>query len=230
MDTTALILAPHPDDAELAMGGTIAKLIERGVRVVVADLTDGEPTPHGSPEIRAVETAAASQVLGITERRNLGLKNREIFDTVEARRIVATVIREVRPTLLFVPYWEDAHPDHVQACALCEAARFYAKFVKTDLPGLPWYPRKMLHYFSTHLRVRMSPTFVFDVTGYLDRKIDSITAYASQFVAHSGNQSRIEAIRREAMYWGDQTGVEAAEPFTCRETIRLSDETALFGV
>jgi bacillithiol biosynthesis deacetylase BshB1 len=230
MESVALIVAAHPDDAEIAMGGTIAALVASGVRVIVADLTDGEPTPHGTPEIRAQESAEASRILGISDRRLLTLKNREVFDTVENRKIVASLIREVRPNILFGPYWEDAHPDHVRACALVEAARFYSKFVKSDLPYEPWYPRKHLHYFSTHSKVRFSPSFVFDISGKLETKIGAIRAYASQFVAHQGNQKRLDEIRTEAMYWGSQVGVQAAEPFVCREVIKVESASGLFSL
>jgi bacillithiol biosynthesis deacetylase BshB1 len=230
MEPVALIVSPHPDDAEIAMGGTIAALVASGVRVVVADLTNGEPTPHGSPEIRARESAEASRILGISDRRLLTLKNREVFDTVDNRKIVASLIREVKPNILFGPYWEDVHPDHVQACALVEAARFYAKFVKSDLQHEPWYPQKHLHYFSTHIKVRVSPSFVFDISGQLNTKMDAIYAYASQFVTHQGNQKRLEEIRTEAVYWGHQVGAQAAEPFVCREVVKVMTAPALFAL
>src|SRR5438309_288911 len=130
-----LVIAPHPDDAELGVGGTILLLKAQGARVGVLDLTDGEPTPHGSPETRGRETQAATAVLGIDWRGNLGLSNRSLVADLEARRRLAGVIRQQRPRYLFAPYWEDAHPDHVAASALADAARFSAKLTKTDLPG-----------------------------------------------------------------------------------------------
>src|SRR5689334_8560941 len=117
-----LIIAPHPDDAELGAAGAILKLKAEGRRVGVLDLTDGEPTPHGSPEIRARETAAASEVLGLDWRENLGLPNRRLEATLEARHKLAAVIRRERPRWLLAPYWVDAHPDHVAATQLIEAA------------------------------------------------------------------------------------------------------------
>lgn len=230
MEPVALILSPHPDDAEIAMGGTIASLIQQGARVVVADLSDGEPTPHGSVELRQREAAAASQILGITERRQLALKNREIFDTVENRKIVASLIREVRPQLLFGPYGDDVHPDHVQAAALVESARFYAKFVKSDMPYDPWYPRKHLQFLSTHIKVRFAPSFIFDISAHLDAKMDSIRAYRSQFVEHQANQKRLEEIRTDALYWGHQVGVAAGEPFVCRELTKIATADGMFGL
>src|SRR5260370_34282121 len=121
-----LVIAPHPDDAELGVGGTILVLKAQGSRVGVLDLTDGEPTPHGSPEIRRRETEAATAVLGLDWRGNLGLSNRSLVADLEARRRLATVLREVRPRYLFAPYWQDAHPDHGAASALVDAARFWA--------------------------------------------------------------------------------------------------------
>jgi bacillithiol biosynthesis deacetylase BshB1 len=230
MEPVVLIIAAHPDDAEIAMGGTILSLINQGVRVVVVDLTDGEPTPHGSVEIRAREAARASKILGITERRQLDLRNREVFDTVENRKKVAAVIREIQPTILFGPYWEDVHPDHVQAAALVEAARFYAKFVKSDLPHAPWYPSKHLHFFSTHIRVKFTPSFVFDISPYLETKLASVAAYESQFVVHTKNAARLDAIRHEALYWGSQVGTGAGEPFVCKESLKISTASALFNL
>jgi len=227
MAAVMMVVAPHPDDAELGMGGTIAAMITSGSRVIVVDLSDGEPTPHGSLEIRARETAAASKVLGITDRIQLGLKNREIFDTVENRKLLASKIREYKPTILFAPYWDDAHPDHIEACKLVEGARFYSKFVKGDLAGEPHYPRKLLHFFSTHIRPRFEPAFVFDINNTIDQKMKSIECYESQFKHNPKNAEIIDAIRGEASYWGRQVQSSFGEPFVCRESIRLANVSTL---
>src|SRR5262245_64853963 len=129
-DLDYLVVGTHPDDAELGMGGTILLLKAQGARVGVLDLTDGEPTPHGSLEIRRRETDAASAVLGIDWRGNLGLPNRSLVADLEARRLLAGTLRQLRPRTLLAPYWEDAHPDHVAASALVDAARFWAKLTK----------------------------------------------------------------------------------------------------
>src|SRR4051794_8659534 len=102
----ALVVAPHPDDAELGMGGTIVRLIGQGWKVGILDLTSGEPTPLGSPEIRARETAGATAALGLSWRKNLGLPNRSLEPTLLHRRSLAAAFREARPPLLFAPYWE----------------------------------------------------------------------------------------------------------------------------
>ncbi|MFN4896344.1 MAG: bacillithiol biosynthesis deacetylase BshB1 [Pseudomonadota bacterium] len=230
MEGVVLVVAPHQDDAEIGMGGTILALRKRGIRVVILDLSDGEPTPFGSVEIRAKETKAASTILGVTERILLGLKNREIFDTALNRAQVAEVIRSIKPTIVCAPYWEDAHPDHVQASALVDGARFYAKFVKTDLKNEPWYPRKQLYFFSTHMRVKLMPSFVFDISDHLDGKMAAIRAYESQFVQHPQNAARLEVIRNEAHYWGGQIGVFAGEPFVCKEHIRVLSPDSFLDV
>src|SRR3954447_12281570 len=111
----ALVFAPPPADAELGVGGTIVRLIAAGWNVGILDLTSGEPTPLGSPERRAGETAAAHRAPGAPWRKNLGRANRSLEPTLANRRALAAVFRATRPRLLFAPYGEDAHPDHVAA-------------------------------------------------------------------------------------------------------------------
>ena len=106
-----LIISPHPDDAELGVGGTIGVLKAEGASVGILDLTNGEPTPHGTPSIRGKETEEATKVLNLDYRKNLGLKNRELVSNLESRTLLAEEIRRVKPKNLFVPYWEDVHPD-----------------------------------------------------------------------------------------------------------------------
>src|SRR5204863_10044565 len=162
-----LVIACHPDDAELCCGGAILSLKAKGAKVGVLDLTNGEPTPHGSPEIRQRESDAATQLLGLDWRGNLGLANRSLQADLDARHRLAGQIRLLRPRVLFAPYWEDAHPDHVAASALVDAARFWAKLTKTDLPGEPHYPERIFYYFSVHLRPLPRPSFVLAVTPHL---------------------------------------------------------------
>jgi bacillithiol biosynthesis deacetylase BshB1 len=209
------------------MGGTMAMLRRQGWSVTLCDLTNGEPTPMGSPEIRARESARAAAILGVTERITLDLPNRYVMDTVDNRVGVAEVIRAVRPDLLFVPYWEDAHPDHVQAQQLSEAARFYGKLTKTEMSGEPHYPRRVIHFFSTHYRLHRRPSFLLDITDAFDRKMESILAYESQFNAARGNLTIVETIRNVAAYYGRLIGVPYAEPFTMREEVGLRNLDAL---
>ena len=187
-----LVIAPHPDDAELGLGGTMLLLKAQGAKVGILDLTSGEPTPFGSPEIRKRETDEASKILNLEWRGNLGLANRSLQADVEARHRLAGVIRQLRPRYLFAPYWDDAHPDHVAASALVDAARFWAKLTKTDLPGEPHYPQKIIYYLSVHLRLHAKPSFVVDITAHLETKMSCLACYHSQFIA-----GRSAGVRRE---------------------------------
>lgn len=219
-----LVVAPHPDDAELGMAGAILKLRDQGLAVGVLDLTSGEPTPFGSPAIRALETAAADEILGLAWRGNLGLPNRSLEATVANRELLAGVFRQLKPRWLFAPYWVDAHPDHVAAVELIEAARFWAKLTKTDLPGEPHHPQRIFHYFCVHLRVVEKPSFVLDISDYWERKAASIACYQSQFVTGRDAEppTFLDRLRDQAAYWGWSIGVRYGEPFHCRETIGLA--------
>lgn len=222
MGIEVMVIAAHPDDAELGMGGLIHALSSAGRKVVLVDLTNGEPTPHGSPEIRARESSRAAEILGVHRRIVLDIPNREISDSVENRKTLAAVIREYAPELLFIPYWQDSHPDHLAAERLAIGARFYAKFVKSEMPHSPHYPRKVFHYFSVHMHVKVDPAFVFDISGSFEAKMESIRAYQSQF-SESYNQHVFARIETAAAYWGEQIGCRYGEPFACLEPIRISD-------
>lgn len=218
-----LVIAPHPDDAELGVGGTILLLKAEGRRVGVLDLTDGEPTPFGSTEIRRAETDAATAVLGLDWRGNLGLRNRFLVADLDARHRLAGMIRQLRPTYLFAPYWDDAHPDHVAASALVDAARFWAKLTKSDLPGEPHYPAGILYYFSVHLRLHARPSFVTDISPHLERKMEAIACYRSQFIEGrpAVAPTILDDLRDRARYWGWAIGARYGEPFVRREEVGL---------
>lgn len=218
-----LVVAPHPDDAELGMGGTIVKLLRAGWRVGILDLTDGEPTPFGSTDIRAAETAAASLAMGLGWRRNLGLPNRRLEASLENRALLAEEIRLARPRWLFAPYWVDAHPDHVAATELIEAARFWAKLTKTDLRGEPWHPQRVFHYYCVHLKQHPQPAFVVDISAEWPAKKEALACFQSQFVRgrEGVSPSFLEQLELEARWWGKTIGVNYGEPFACREPIGL---------
>ena len=224
-----LVIAPHPDDAELGAAGAILKLRAEGRRVGVLDLTSGEPTPHGSPEIRARETAAATKVLGLDWRENLGLPNRSLEATLGNRAKLAGVIREQRPRWLLAPYWIDAHPDHVAATQLVEAARFWAKLTKTDLPGEPHHPERIFNYFCVHLKLAAQPAFILDISDVWEQKQAAIRCYESQFITGRSVKSPtfLDQLRDEAAYWGKTIGVAFGEPYTSREPVGMSTMAGL---
>lgn len=219
-----LVVATHPDDAEIGVGGTIVHCVRGGLRVGVLDLTDGEPTPHGTVEIRRQETTEATRLLGIAWRQNLGLPNRSVEHTLEARRRLAGVFRTTRPRIVFAPYWDDAHPDHVAASQLCDAARFWAKLTRSDLPGAAFWPPRVFYYWSIHLRIHPKAAFVIDISDCLEQKMQAVAAYQSQFVTGKPNAfpTPLDDIRDRARYWGWTIGKAYGEPFGSREEIGLS--------
>ena len=143
-----LVVAPHPDDAEISVGGIIASSRAEGLRVGVIDLTSGEPTPHGTLELRKQETDRATEILDLTWRGNLDLPNRSLENTLEARRNLAEVFRLTRPQIILAPYWEDSHPDHVVACRLVEDARFWSKLSCSDFAGEPFFASETVPFFE----------------------------------------------------------------------------------
>lgn len=202
----------HPDDVEIGMGGTVAALAARGADVLIVDLTDGEPTPHGTHERRMEEAAEAARLLGC-RRVTLELPNRYLFDTVEARTALAEVLRAERPHTVFVPFPEDAHPDHLAASRIAEAARFYAKLTKTAMSGEPHYPPRVYRYMAVHLRLVREPSFLADIGETLPAKLAAIAAYGSQFSDNPANAELLTMLEQTARSWGAIGRVAAAEPF-----------------
>jgi N-acetylglucosamine malate deacetylase 1 len=218
-----MCIGAHPDDVEIGMGATVAKMVRQGLDVVMVDLTDGEPTPRGTHETRMLEAKAAATSLGVAERVTLDLVNRELADTIAARKAVAALVRKHRPRVIFAPYPVDAHPDHVAAAAIVEAARFYSKFVKTDIPGEPHKPAHLYHYWAVHLRLVAKPSFVVDVSETIGSKSVALSSYVSQFGEHTANTGVLDWVATQAAAWGGLIGTEAGEPFFSREEIGIRD-------
>jgi len=217
----AVCVGAHPDDVEIGMGGTVAKMTRAGSRVAIVDLTNGEPTPHGSVERRAAESTEAARILS-ADRITMELPNRYLFDTVEARTALAEVLRELRPRMLFVPYPVDAHPDHIAASQIATGARFYSKFTKTKMAHEPFYPARVFRYMAVHQRIVVEPTFVVDIAEELGTKMAALRAYESQFVVNEPNAGVIPMMEGLARMWGAMANIEAGEPFFALEPIALS--------
>ncbi len=230
-----LVVGPHPDDQELGMGGTICRLLSQGHRVLILDITNGEPTPLGSPEQREIEWNAALEVFrgqckngGTVERKLLGLPNRYVEHTIEARHAVAGVMREFQAEMVFMPFFEDAHPDHKAVTRIVEDARFDAKLSNIDLPGEPCYPKWMIYYYCTHLRWVVDPTFCMALSEEeMDAKEAAIKAYHTQFVLPEKNRRVVEFVREMNGYMGSRIGVRYAEPFYTKEPMGLTGFGAL---
>lgn len=215
-------IGAHPDDVEIGMGATVAGMVRQGLRVAIVDLTNGEPTPYGTPETRAAESRAAAELLGV-ERTTLGMPNRYLFDSVETRTELAETLRELRPRVLFAPYPTDAHPDHIAAAAIVTGARFYAKFTKTDMAGEPHYPARVYHYVAVHLALHVKPSFIVAAgADDMERKVAALRAYRSQFEANPKNAAIITTMEDRARYWGGLIGAAAGEPFFSAEEIGIA--------
>jgi bacillithiol biosynthesis deacetylase BshB1 len=205
------------------------RLKAEGCSVGVLDLTDGEPTPFGSPEVRRRETAAATAVLGLDWRENLGLPNRSLEPSLAARGQLAGVFRRTRPRWLFAPYWIDAHPDHVAATQLIEAARFWSKLTKSNLPGQPHYPQRIFYYYCFHLRQIPQPAFVLDISEFWEKKLAAVACYRSQFIEGRSDESPpfLDRLRDQAAAWGWTIGTRYGEPFASREPLGLTGMRAV---
>lgn len=191
MENTALDIiftSPHPDDLEIGMGGTIGCMVEQGYRVGMVHLTNGEPTPRGSVETRLKEMRAAADVLGVRVVEMLGLTNRELMDGPPTRYALATVLRKYRPGILvgMAGRTPAASPDHYQGQLITEAARFYSQLTRWDdrFDSTPPHRLDHLIYRPVPLaaeRHQFASQFVVDITTTIDRKIEAIRCYASQF-------------------------------------------------
>jgi len=227
-----MAIGAHPDDVEFSMGGTIANLRSLGSEVMILDITDGEPTPQGSKEIRLKESLEAAKILDV-HRKTLGFQNRYLFDEIEVRKGIAAEIRLFRPDIIFAHYPLDAHPDHQSASSLSMASRFYGKLSYIDLPGERFFSPRIFYFFSVHLRISPQPDFCMDISAHIDKKIQALLAYESQFHELNKNKTdhapmeksqRVENfIKTQNAYWGHRIGRAFAEPFFSPEIIGFSN-------
>ena len=202
------------------MGGTIARLVKQGHSVHLIDMTDGEPTPHGSVEKRARESGEAAKTLGV-QRTLLGLKNREVVHNLQSRHALAALYRVHRPNVIFVPFPIDAHPDHVAVTRIAEDARFDAKLTNSSIPGEPWHPKRIIYYFCTHLRMNFNPTFCIDISDQIEQKMQAINCYQSQFSHHAALDVPA-MVKTMCGYFGGRIGTAYAEPFFTYEVLGLA--------
>jgi bacillithiol biosynthesis deacetylase BshB1 len=226
-----LAIAAHPDDVEQTCGGTLIREAERGARSGVLDLTAGEMGTRGDPQTRLAEAEAAARILGLHWRGNLGLPDARLENTLATRLTVAAKIRELRPRVVILPYWEGRHPDHYRACEIGYEACFLAGLRRLELGAPPHRPFKIL-YASAYAQVR--PSFVVDITTQFDRRMKALLSYRSQYgEAEAGSglfpdereiRERLEAVAR---FYGSLAGVRYAEPFVVKEVMLVDDLAGL---
>ncbi len=231
MPLDILALAAHRDDVEQTCGGTLLKMAERGYRTGILDLTQGEMGTRGSVEDRAREAAEAARILKVSWRHALDIPDGRVENTWENRLKVVRVLREQRPRVLILPYWEGRHPDHYTASVLGYEAAFISGLAKLPLEGSAHRPFKII-YASLYRDVR--PTFVVDMTDQFETRMASLMAYRSQFTdqqagsrifpAHEEIRARVESMAR---YYGLLGGVTYAEPFVQKEVGLVEDVMAI---
>ena len=223
-----MVIAPHADDAETQMGGTIAKLADRGHHILLVDLTDGEPTEFAEPGIRAKQAAEAARILGV-DRINLGMQDRLMGDTTEIRLELASFIREHRPRWVFGIGDACVHPDHAAAVGLTRAAVFLARLGQWErVPGgerladqEPWAVDRL---FFPHCK--MEPpwaefAFAVDVSAVYDRKMRALGTYRSIF--RETDDRLLTLYEAEDQYFGRLLGVAHAEIFRSASPLHGAD-------
>ena len=225
-----IAVGAHPDDVEIAVGGTLAKLVKQGHRVGIVDLTDGEPTPLSpGPEVRLKEARKAAEILGVHERITLDLPNRRLFDSFEARVALGKVLRTYRPRIVMgiAAKTPMASPDHWQAMQITDAGIFYSRLTKwdDDFDGLPvhtvskqlWYPLG----FGTLPTPEGAGHFVVDISDTLSLKLDSIRAYETQFPPTK--QRVFTLVESQNRLFGTSAGFEAGEMLISATTLGITD-------
>ena len=215
-----IAVGAHPDDVEIACGGTLAAMVDQGYRVGIIDLTDGEPTPLSpGPEVRLAEADKAANVLGVHKRIILDLPNRRLFDSFEARVMLAKEFRKYRPRLVisFGDKTPMASPDHWQAMQIVDAAVFYSRLTKWDevFDQLPVHTIAAQIYFRLAFEPNfsqiMAGQFTFDISKTLERKMESIRCYQTQFPPKKEHVFR--RVESAAIAAGSAAGFRAGEIF-----------------
>ena len=229
-----LAVFSHPDDAELSVAGTLLKLKSLGYRTGVCDMTRGEMGTRGTPEIRAKEAQEAARVLKLDVRLNLEQPDGHVWPTETARVAFVRVLRTHRPKVLLTTHEDDPHPDHASTSIIVRQSARLATMGRYDeesgLAPVPM-PAIMHSLFSR----RIVPSFVVDVSQFIEEKMNAIRAYESQFYSVDSKEPAtrisvrgfLDEIEYRMRYFGSLIGVEAGEPFYVREALNVDDPLAL---
>lgn len=233
MKVDILAVGAHPDDVELGCAGTILKLINEGKKVAIIDLTEGELGTRGTSETRRVETKLAMDILGVSERENLKMKDGFLSNSEEYQYRIIEMVRKYRPEIVLANAIDDRHPDHAKAAKLTSDACFLAGLpkVKTTLDGVEqeaWRPKHIFHYIQWK---NIQPDFVIDITDFMEKKVEACLAYKTQFydpnsqepVTPIATKDFLESLTYRAQDLGRLSGVAYAEGFTTEKMIALKN-------
>ncbi len=233
MKVDILAIGAHPDDVELGCGGTLAKLISEGKTVAVIDLTQGELGTRGTNITRAEEAAEATRVMGYVGRENLKMKDGFLVNSEEYQLEIVKMIRKYQPDIVFANAIDDRHPDHAKAAKLVSDACFLSGLVKIETTldnesQKAWRPKQIFHYIQWK---NITPAFVVDVSGFMEKKIEACLAYKTQFYDPNSKEPMtpiatkdfLESIKYRAQDLGRLSGVDYAEGFTTEKLLTLKN-------
>ncbi|MCS4432770.1 bacillithiol biosynthesis deacetylase BshB1 [Aquiflexum gelatinilyticum] len=233
MKLDILVIAAHPDDAELACSGTIAAQVAKGYKVGILDLTKGEMGTRGTPEIRMQESEEASKILGVSIRENLGFKDIFYRDDDSHRLEIVKIIRKYKPEIVLANAVTDRHPDHGKGGAVASNACFMSglRKIETHFDGIdqaPWRPKYVYHYIQNNY---IKPDFVVDITDFWGIKIESIKAFRSQFYDPNNKEPQsfissaefLDFVEARSREFGHSIMVKYGEGFTVERTLGITD-------
>ncbi len=228
MKLDILAMGAHPDDVELGCGGTLAKEIANGKKVGILDLTKGELGTRGSAEIRSQESAKAAEILGVSVRENMGFKDGFFVNDAQHQLEIIKIIRKYQPDIVLTNAIADRHIDHGKASKLTSAACFLSglRRIETILDGKKqdaWRPKQVLHYIQWR---DIEPDIVVDISGFIDKKMEAVKAYSSQFfdkdskepVTPIATKNFFQSVIYRAENLGRLAFTEHAEGFTTERT------------
>jgi N-acetylglucosamine malate deacetylase 1 len=226
-----LAIAAHPDDVEQTCGGTLIRMAGQGYRTGVLDLTAGDMGSRGTPEIRLKEADAASREMRLAWRGNLRLPDARLENTIGVRMTLAMEIRNLRPRVVILPYWEARHPDHYRASEIGFEACFLAGLKKLDEETEPHRPHKIVY---SSLYANVTPSFVVDISDHFERRMAALFCYESQYGQSPetaglfpDSQEIRERLGAIARFYGNLIGVKYGEPFVVKEMLRVDDIAAM---
>ncbi len=226
-----MFIGAHPDDIELNCGGTVLKLVESGKNVGIIDLTEGELSTRGNRRSRVLETSAASKLLGISFRENLKIRDGSIEINKINRKKIIRVLRKYKPEIVFAPYPNDRHPDHIYAGNLIRESVFYSGLMKIRTGNLKAFKPGKLYFYRSAIDIPVS--FIFDISSVFKKKLEVLKCYRTQFydseskepetfISSSFFRNEIEA---RARHYGFKIGAEFGEPYYSYDAIRINDKT-----
>lgn len=231
MKLDILAIAVHPDDVELGCAGTLMIHAQQGMKVGVVDLTRGELGTRGTPELREQEAQAAAKIMGLEVRENLGLADGFFRNDTKEQMAIITAIRKYRPEIVLANAMDDRHPDHGRAGKLIEDSCFLAglRKVETSADGQPqeaWRPKQVFHFLQDRYH---EPDFVIDISPVMERKLEAIRSFSSQFLAPKDHEPQtyisgsgfFDSVIYRAKMLGKMVGVEYAEGYTSAKMIGI---------